>query len=69
MSEQLELFTPSELEARPHGRKTSTTTDITKIDTERGRRECGPCEDENGVSFWDLLDALKRDGVTNVQFI
>lgn len=32
-------------------------------------RDCGPCEDENGVSLWRILRDVKASGARRVQFI
>lgn len=32
-------------------------------------RDCGPCEDENGVSLWRILRDIKANGARRVQFI
>ena len=32
-------------------------------------RDCGPCEDENGVSLWRVLRDIHAHGARNVKFI
>lgn len=39
------------------------------MDFDTLRRECGQCEDENGVGLWDLLERLRSDGVSRVHLI
>ncbi len=43
--------------------------DLKDMDFDTLRRECGQCEDENGVGFWDLLERLRSDGVSRVHLI
>ena len=32
-------------------------------------RECGPCENEDGVSLWHILRSIHANGARRVQFI
>ena len=32
-------------------------------------KECGPCEDENGVSLWRVLRDIHASGARRIQFI
>lgn len=46
-----------------------TVLELGRMDFDALRKDCGACEDENGVSLWTLLEALRRNGVKEVNLI
>lgn len=42
---------------------------LERVNFAQMREACGPCEDENGVSLWTILEALRGQGVKEVNLI
>lgn len=42
---------------------------LDRMDFAALRKECGDCEDENGVSLWTILESLRGYGVKEVNLI
>lgn len=43
--------------------------ELERMDFDALRKECGECEDENGVGLWALLESLRGYGVKEVKLI
>ncbi len=43
--------------------------ELERMDFAALRKECGDCEDENGVSLWTVLESLRGYGVKTVHLI
>ncbi len=43
--------------------------EMERMDFAALRKECGDCEDENGVSLWTVLESLRGYGVKTVHLI
>lgn len=42
---------------------------LERLDFAALKRSCGAMEDENGVSLWTILEALRKQGVKEVNLI
>ena len=50
-----------------HGTLQTETLELERMGFAALRKECGDCADENGVSFWSILESLRGYGVKEVK--
>lgn len=55
--------------AKPDGGGAICEVELERMDFAALRKECGDCEDENGVSLWTVLESLRGYGVKTVHLI